>query len=104
TPAKELEGSHVVFEQPEASQSARGIVRADGTFRLTTLKPDDGAPAGEYKVLIVENRKNANKEGTVLMPAVLDPRYADLEKSGLREVVKAGTNKVTLTVERAPGR
>src|SRR5882724_7471471 len=83
TPAKQLDGSHVVFEMPEKKVSARGIVQADGTFRLTTVKPDDGAYPGEYKVLIVEDRKFANGEGTSLMPAVLDLRYADPKTSDL---------------------
>ena len=102
--AKELEGSHVVFELPEKKTSARGIIQADGTFRLSTHKPNDGAPAGEHKVLILEDRKNANAEGTLLAPALLDPRFADLKKSGLTATVKPGANTITLTVERAPAR
>lgn len=102
--AKELEGSHVVFELPERKTSARGIIQADGTFRLSTHKPNDGAPAGEYKVLILEDRKNANAEGTLLAPALLDPRFADLKKSGLTATVNPGANTITLTVERAKAR
>ena len=102
--AKELEGSHVVFELPEKKTSARGIIQADGTFRLSTHKPNDGAPAGEHKVLILEDRKNANAEGTLLAPALLDPRFADLKKSGLTATVKPGANTITLTVERAQDR
>jgi hypothetical protein len=102
--AKELEGSHVVFELPEKKTSARGIIQADGTFRLSTHKPNDGAPSGEHKVLILEDRKNANAEGTLLAPALLDPRFADLKTSGLTATVKPGANAITLTVERAPSR
>jgi hypothetical protein len=102
--AKELEGSHVVFELPEKKTSARGIIQADGTFRLSTHKPNDGAPSGEHKVLILEDRKNANAEGTLLAPALLDPRFADLKTSGLTASVKPGANAITLTVERAPSR
>lgn len=29
-----------------------GKVQSDGTFRLTSYEPDDGAPAGEYRVAI----------------------------------------------------
>ena len=102
--AKELEGSHVVFELPEKKTSARGIIQADGTFRLSTHKPNDGAPSGEHKVLILEDRKNANAEGTLLAPALLDPRFADLKTSGLTATVKPGPNTITLTVERAQAR
>ena len=104
TSAKELEGSHVVFELAEQKTSVRGIVQADGTFRLSTHTPNDGALPGEYKVVILEDRKNANKAGTLLAPALLDPRYADLKTSGLTATVKPGANTIKLTVERAKSR
>jgi hypothetical protein len=100
-PAKELEGSHVVFELPEKKTSARGVIRGDGTFRLTTLKTDDGAAAGEYKVYIVEDQKNANPEGTLLKPAILHSRFANVNTSGLSATVTSGPNEITLIVERA---
>ena len=55
------------------------------------------------KVMIVEDRRNANAEGTLLMPAVLDTRYGDA-KSDLTAKVTSGTNDITLTVDRAKGR
>jgi hypothetical protein len=102
TPAKELAGGQVVFDLPEKKLSARGVIREDGTFRLTSLNPDDGAPAGDYKVLILEHRKNANADGTQLAPPILDPRYADHKTSDLTATVSPGPNTVTLTVDRAP--
>src|SRR5262245_35616364 len=54
SPATELKGALVTFNLPEKQTSARGNIQADGTFRLTTNRPDDGALAGEYKVLILE--------------------------------------------------
>lgn len=100
-PAKELVGSNVVFELPEKKTSARGVIQSDGSFRLSTQKPDDGAPPGDYKVFIVEDRKNANAEGTLLMPALLDPRNSELATSTLKATVTTGPNDITLTVERA---
>src|SRR5262245_4474484 len=106
SPAKELAGSHVVFDLPEKKTHARGIVGADGSFRLTTNKPDDGAPPGEYKVLIVEaNRKPlGGPDSTALAPGVIDSRYASPTTSDLRATVQAGSNKITLKVRRAPRR
>jgi hypothetical protein len=100
-PAKELEGSHVVFELPEAKTSVRGVIRGDGSFRLTTLKTDDGAVAGKYKVFIVEDQKNANPQGTLLKPALLHARFGNANTSGLTATVTSGANDITLTVERA---
>jgi hypothetical protein len=102
SPAKELAGSHVVFDLPEKHTSARGIVQADGTFRLTTTKPNDGALAGTYKVVVIETRKPlGGPDSDAIAPGVMDVRFYDPATSGLEATVKAGTNKVTLTVGRA---
>ena len=100
SPAKELAGSHVVFERPGENITSRGIVQPDGSFRLTTLKEFDGAPSGEYKVALLENRQSANREGTVLVPELVDTMYADLNTSGLTATVQRGPNTLTITIER----
>ncbi len=49
-------GAQVVFEPVNGSAEGtrpNAIVKPDGTFTLTTRARDDGAPAGEYKVLVV---------------------------------------------------
>jgi hypothetical protein len=103
TPAKELEGALVVFDLPEKQTNANGSVQADGTFRLTTKKADDGALAGEYKVLIIERRKaGGGPDPTEMAPGHMDVRYSDPSTSDLRATVKPGTNVITLTVERNP--
>jgi hypothetical protein len=101
SPAKELENSQVVFELPEKGTSARGVIQADGTFRLSTVKPNDGALPGEHKVVIVENRKYSKQEGSPMVPAVMEVRYNDPKTSDLKATVTSGTNSVTLKVERA---
>ena len=104
SPAKELAGSHVVFDLPEKQISARGIVQSDATFRLTTRKPDDGAPAGDYQVLVIEvGRKSlGGPDASAIAPGVMDSKFSDPRTSGLTATVKPGTNKITLTVERLP--
>jgi hypothetical protein len=106
TPAKELAGSQVVFDLAEKQTSARGTIQADGTFRLTTNKPDDGALAGEHQVLVVEigRKPLGGADATALAPGAMDARYSDPSQALLRATVKPGTNPVTLTVERAPKR
>jgi hypothetical protein len=103
--AKELEGGQIVFDLPEKQTSARGIIQADGTFRLTTNKPNDGALAGDHKVLVLETRKQlGGPDGINIAPGVMDARFYDPRTSDLQATVKPGTNKVTLTVDRAPRR
>jgi hypothetical protein len=101
TPATELEGALVVFDLPEKQTNAKGNVRADGTFRLTTKADGDGALAGEYKVVIVESRPPlGGPDATMMAPGHMDVKYSDPSTSDLTATVKPGTNVVTLKVER----
>jgi hypothetical protein len=104
TPAKELEGSQVVFESAEMKISARGTIGADGGFTMTMINPDDGVPAGTYKVAIVEEFKPINGNWANVKPAALDSKYYSLATSGLTATVSAGKTPVELKVERAKKR
>lgn len=101
SPAKELAGSLIFFEQPEKQIRAQGQIADDGSFRLTTIKENDGAPAGEHTVLIIEvGRKPAGgPDGSLLAPGKIDTRYLSHGTSDLRATVKPGVNKITLEVE-----
>jgi hypothetical protein len=100
-PANDLAGSLVIFELPEKQTSSRGSIQADGSFRLTTDKENDGAPAGEHTVLILEvGRKSlGGPDASAIAPGKIDTRYATPSSSDLRATVKPGKNKVTLTVD-----
>lgn len=105
-PARELAGCQVIFDLPEKQTSARGTIQADGSFRLTTNKPDDGALAGDYKVLLIEvgRKPRGGPDSTELAPGLIDARYADPSTTDLRATIPPGGGKVTLTVERASRR
>ena len=100
-PATELAGTLVFFEQPDKQLSARGQIAEGAAFRLTTNKENDGAPAGENIVLLVEvGRKPAGgPDATALAPGKLDPRYSTHSTTDLKATITPGTNKITLTVE-----
>jgi hypothetical protein len=104
SPAKELVGGQVVFEQEQKRTSSIGVIQADGTFQMMTVSPGDGVPVGHHKVAILEHRPNASAAGTQLAPAKLDLKYADLNSSGLEADVKPGTNKIRFTLDRAAGK
>lgn len=42
----------VIFEPVSQKVSARGEIKADGSFQLGTHRDDDGAMEGDYKVLV----------------------------------------------------
>ena len=102
SPATELAGSIVTFEGPETSSI--GSIQPDATFQLTTHNPNDGAPPGEYEVVVIEVGRKAlpGGDGTMMAPGIIDSKFSQLGASGLKATVVGGENKITLTVERAP--
>jgi hypothetical protein len=89
------EGAIVVFQPANSgpdSPMPAGTVGADGTFTLRTHPQGEGAPAGDYVVLVtwlppnareLENPKNK-----------LPPKYSSQTNSPLRATVKPGTNEL----------
>jgi len=89
------EGATVVF-QPVDSQSnpltPRGIVQADGTFTLQTHPHGEGAPPGEYLVLVIWYAPDARQ--TENAKNRLPARYASPTESLLKATVSKGKNDV----------
>jgi hypothetical protein len=82
----------------DAILAPRGEIQADGTFRMSTFKEGDGAPEGEYRVLVTPP-ENADPDRP--RPKSFDPRFTSFEKSGLKYTVKPGKNEFfTITVEK----
>jgi hypothetical protein len=76
-----------------------GFADADGTFRLTTFVLDDGAPAGEYKVIArwaPNNPTSQNEDpGRARRPPDrLKGKYFNLEKTPLTATITKGTNEL----------
>jgi hypothetical protein len=105
SPITELAGGSVQFESEKLTPnvSARGEIQEDGTFRLGTNKPDDGAPAGEYKVLVMQPLNEASDHPQP-KAKIVHERFANFNTSGLRATVEPKSNDITLKLERAPAR
>ena len=89
-------GAQVVF-QPVGEASAQperptGTVGADGSFKLQTYPHGEGAPVGEYGVIISWMPENArdlpNPQNK--LPA----KYADMNSPALKATVKEGNNEL----------
>ena len=94
-----LTGGTVEFgpTDKDALLGPRGEIGVDGTFRMSTFKEGDGAPAGHYRVLITPPE---NIEPDRPRPRPIHPRFTSFEKSGLEYTVKPGKNEFfTITVE-----
>jgi hypothetical protein len=101
-PATDLAGSMVCFESAKHRTVSRSVVQADGRFRLTTEKPEDGVPDGTHRVYVVEYRTGGG-EGEPLSPARMDERFGHPATAGL-EVTVPPDGRVVLKVDRAPRR
>lgn len=117
-PTYPVEGK-VVFENGEACQlgtiefrsldqlvSARGKIEKDGSFKLSTWEPNDGAVEGKHQVivqqLIITEDLSFAAHGHG--PRV-NPRYGDYATSGLEVVVQpVEKNEVTVTLKLVKGK
>jgi hypothetical protein len=92
-------GAMVVFHPvgKELANAPRpsGQVGPDGYFSLSTFRPNDGAPEGEYQVAIVWVPTDAKPNPTTEeMPNRLPPRYSDPRTSNLHAKVGKGNNEL----------
>ncbi|MDR3181607.1 MAG: hypothetical protein LBT89_01590 [Planctomycetaceae bacterium] len=88
------------------ARTATARSAADGTFALTTLKPNDGAFPGEYRVALSKNLASMTfrqvqelgglgiREPRVDTADAVPEKYRNAETSGLTLTVKAGRNPV----------
>jgi hypothetical protein len=73
---------HPVSGVSETPVRSYAQTAADGTFQVSTFAPNDGAPAGTYRVTF---HMQDEGDGPIRLPA----RYADPTQSELRVEVKA---------------
>ena len=95
------EGATVVFHPANSKADSlmpSGVVGKDGTFTLRTYPHGDGAPEGDYVVLVTwfEAAAAPKKEGRdpPEPKSKLPEQYADATQSGLKATVKPGENKL----------
>ena len=95
------EGATVVFvpvgETDENSLKPSGLVQADGSFTLSTHPYGDGAPVGDYVVLVSwysEDARQRIPEEEEKPPPKLPAQYSDVEQSPLKATVRDGPTEL----------
>jgi hypothetical protein len=81
--------------------TATGELNSDGTYTLTTYKPDDGAPAGQYKVVVMALEDTSNKlpeDRNPLPPPIVPDKYTSLATTDLTAEVHEGDNVCDFTL------
>ena len=87
------EGATVVLHPADASApKPSGTVDADGSFTLRTHPHGEGAPAGDYAVVVTWYPPNSR--GLENPKPKLPARYSDPTQSGLKATVKTGPTEL----------
>lgn len=92
------EGAIVTLHALDASQPMQEVpssrVKADGSFTIGTYEPEDGAPPGDYKVIIIWLPPDAlarmSPDGR--LPNKLPDLYSDAKTTPLKIHVDEGPN------------
>jgi hypothetical protein len=100
-PATELAGFEVTFTSQEMGKRATGKIQEDGTFRLTSTRPDDGAFPGHYQVVLTQPHPLPERE---TRSPVVDVIYEDPGKTPLTaDVDPKANNEFTFALRRYTG-
>jgi hypothetical protein len=84
---------------PAQGTAARGLIRADGRFKLTTFKKEDGAFPGDYNVTVFSYEVAEDPNFFGVMPSVIPERYNRATTSGLVQTVPGKATVVKLQLE-----
>jgi hypothetical protein len=79
------------IENDPEKRPANGISKKDGTFVMTTLKPEDGAYPAKYKVLL-GRVVTKNIGGNTIGKDTIPKKYRDTKTTPIEYEVKAGKN------------
>lgn len=87
---KPLKFGKVMFQRVEGGQPATGEIQPDGSFVLSTFRPEDGAVIGTHRVRVVcytsqdpARRVAEGPAGDALGELLIPERYSSLGASGL---------------------
>ena len=88
-------------DDPWQGRNARGLVKKDGTFIMTTVKRYDGAVAGRHLVVVSDPYQGGDIfEGEGPKSPKIHKKFAGYSTSGLEITVEEKPNDLTITVTR----
>lgn len=91
-----LAGVQLVWRCDDPPLSAVAVTDREGRYQLGTYEGDDGAPAGEYHVIITEPQ-SANPDAP--RPRRIALHYSDFDTSGLQFIVEPRSNRFDLRLD-----
>lgn len=104
------EGTVIYAPVASEGRQARGTIQRDGSFRLTTLRENDGAQHGEYKVVVIALEPHPGEPpsreeveaagGRITRGSLIPDRYTSAATTDITDSVNddhAGVMKIELT-------
>ena len=90
--------------QPDQGQASVGEIQPDGTYRLTTFVPGDGALPGHHRVLVIASTADTTKmprssPGWTPPKALVPKKYNTLDTSRLQATVSPDGAKIDFKLE-----
>lgn len=93
-----LSKGQVVFTSERFS--ARGAIGPDGECVLGSIKEDDGAPLGTYKVTLIDTSEGPTYDQPNLpVKRFIDPKYETSDGTPLELTVKPGSNEFDIEAD-----
>lgn len=112
---KPVPAGTITFQPVSGDRPSTGRIESDGTYRLSSLVPGDGARLGEHKVFIEAKTvtdlgtkaksmaDEAKLDGSLSKPPTVTwhvpEKYASADTSGLTANVDKGTNTIDFNIE-----
>jgi hypothetical protein len=103
---KPLSRGTITFLPEGDGQPASGTIGSDGSYRLQTIEPGDGARTGRYKVIVSTSDLNVETLDTAMLPSempkgkTLTPaKFEKPETSGLTAEIKSGGSTLDFNLE-----
>ena len=81
---------------------AKGEIKSDGTYKLSSEKENDGIPPGEYQVYVSSISKPSPAGGAALPLPLCDPKFENPDLSGLTCKIPAPQNTFDIVLEPHP--
>jgi len=92
-----VDGVQVTFECRQPALTAVAVTDQDGNYRLGTVEAGDGAPAGNYRVTVVELPDEKDPDNPP--PPRIHGKYRSFTRSGLEFTVKKGRNTFEIQLD-----
>jgi len=96
---KPVVGAQVALRSDDGKSNARGTTDSDGSCRLSTFEPEDGAVLGHHTVIVARPPLRGDPDVPYTGPKIAD-KFANLATSGLEVTVTedASKNSFPLTI------